>query len=200
MPNHLLSAWDGHTVPVIMRFATLYGLSPRMRFDLAINVMSARAVVEGRIPVHGGAQWRPFLHVQDAADAVMLATAGNHRIGRPAIYDCGSSDENHRMVDIGHIIATLAGATVEVEEAQDDNRDYRVDFSAIRDELGFVPTRTVRSGVQEIVDAMRSGRFRGFEDLRYSDHDLVLAAVSAREVNGVVRTQQRWPRLVFHHG
>jgi len=65
--HHLLAARDDEFSPCILRLATIFGVSPRMRFDLVVNVMTAHAVTRGQVQVHGGDQWRPFIHVRDAA-------------------------------------------------------------------------------------------------------------------------------------
>lgn len=199
--HHLLSQRDHGCAPVILRFATLHGLSPRMRFDLAVNVMTAHAALTGRLTVHGGEQWRPFLHVRDAAQAVLLAVTGTTPGSRPRIYNCGSDRENYRLLDVGAIIAKAAGgAAVVVEEGSKDLRDYRVDFSAIHEELGFTASRSVATGVRELVSAINSGEYHDFTDLRYSDHELVLASVGARAPGAVVRAKGSWPHLVFYGG
>ena len=72
---------DDHFAPVILRLGTIYGLSGRTRFDLVINLLTAKAVVENEITVFGGDQWRPFLHVDDAARAILQVLQLTHRAG-----------------------------------------------------------------------------------------------------------------------
>ncbi len=190
--HHLLSSWNPDCVPYILRLATLYGLSLRMRFDLAINVMTARAALERQITVDGGTQWRPFLHVADAADAVTRSLE-DRTADRPKIYNCGSNQENYRLIDAGKIIAEEEGnASVVVAETCRDQRNYRVDFTPIREELGFRPNWTIASGVREIIAAIRAGRFWDYTGSQYSDYELVRAAV---DTNGTSRSPSRWPEL-----
>lgn len=179
--HHVLSSRAPAFRTAILRLATLYGLSPRMRFDLAVNTMTAMAVQRRRIVVHGGTQWRPFLHVEDAADAFALA------VGVPAtgpsggIYNCGSDEENYRLHDVGELIAaTVPGARLEVEPSTTDPRDYQVDFTSSRLGLGLRPRRSVRDGVAEMAAALRCGRYRDFTDPAYSNLALVSAAVDRR--------------------
>lgn len=185
--HHLLSQWQPGRAPCILRFATLYGLSPRMRFDLAVNLMTAQAVKEGRLCVYGGAQWRPFLHVADASAAV-LASLVSGDPALPSIYNCGSDADNHRLIDVGRIIAREAGNDPElIVEPGNDERDYRVDFAPIRAELGFRPRYDLVSGVREIVAAIRGGHFPDYSAPAYSDYRLVRDAVAAEVPNATVR-------------
>lgn len=168
--HHLLS-WAG-TGPqlAILRLATLHGLSPRMRFDLAVNVMTASAVLQRRVEVHGGRQWRPFLHVRDAARAVLMLLRADQR-PNPAIYNCGSGTENYRIDRLGELVLQeVPGARLMVHPQADDPRDYRVNFDPIRDELGFTPRFRVRDTVREIRDAILAGRFRDYTAPVYNNH------------------------------
>ncbi|NUT49394.1 MAG: SDR family oxidoreductase [Saccharothrix sp.] len=176
--HYLLSLPRDVLCPRLLRFATIHGLSPRMRFDLAVNVMTANAVAHQRVTVHGGAQWRPFLHVEDAATAVQLVLRDDRRT-TASVYNCGSGEENHRMDAIGRLIAEeVPGVRLEIEAEQTDPRNYRVNFDPIRRELGFTPARRVVDTVRDIRDAMRDGGFADFDSLRYSNY---LTAVAQRE-------------------
>ncbi|WP_189226759.1 NAD-dependent epimerase/dehydratase family protein, partial [Saccharothrix coeruleofusca] len=135
--HHLLSACCDGFSPQVLRLATLHGLSPRMRFDLAVNAMTADAVALGEVVVHGGDQWRPFLHVRDAARVVLRAL--DRRPGPGAhVYNCGSNDENYRMDQVGALIAReVPGAALRVERDVVDPRNYRVNFDRARRDLRF---------------------------------------------------------------
>ncbi|CAL9498087.1 ADP-L-glycero-D-manno-heptose-6-epimerase [Actinosynnema sp. ALI-1.44] len=161
----------------LLRFATIHGLSPRMRFDLAVNVMTADAVARGRVTVHGGAQWRPFLHVEDAAEAVRLVLRDERRAA-PALYNCGSGEENHRLDAIAELIAAeVPGVRVEVHAEQTDPRNYRVNFDPIGEDLGFTPGLRVVDTVRAIRDALRGGEFADYDSPRYSNYLTAVAAV-----------------------
>jgi len=162
----------------LLRFATVHGLSPRMRFDLAINVMTADAVARGRVTVHGGTQWRPFLHVEDAAAAVQLVLRDD-RHDAPGVYNCGFGEENYRMDTIGELIAEeITGVRVEIRKEQTDPRNYRVNFDPIGRELGFTLSHRVVDTVRDIRDAMLDGGFADFDSPRYSNY---LTAVAKRD-------------------
>jgi nucleoside-diphosphate-sugar epimerase len=179
MAEHfLLSLPQASLSPRILRFATVHGMSPRMRFDLAVNVMTAHAVARGSVTVHGGTQWRPFLHVEDAAAAVQLALR-NAAGTIPSVYNCGSGHENYRMDAIGELIVDeVDGARLEVQAQQTDPRNYRVNFGRITQDLGFTPSHRVADTVRDIRDAMRAGQFADFDSERYSNH---LTALAQRE-------------------
>jgi nucleoside-diphosphate-sugar epimerase len=147
----------GDVEPVILRFATVFGLSPRMRFDLVVNTLTVRAIVTGRISIFGGEQWRPFVHCQDAANALLLAaTSPVERIaGRT--FNVGSDDLNYTISEVGRIVAEeIGGVEIEYVDTDDDLRDYRVSFQKIRDEMGFQTSYDLRRGIREMADAIRA--------------------------------------------
>lgn len=175
--HYLLSLPRDVLATRLLRFATIHGLSPRMRFDLAVNVMTADAVTRGRVTVHGGTQWRPFLHVEDAAEAVRLVL-GDGRRAAPSVYNVGSGEENHRLDAIGELIAgEVPGTRVEIRAEQTDPRDYRVNFDPIGRDLGFTPSLRVVDTVRDIRDAMHGGEFADYDSPRYSNYLTAVAAV-----------------------
>ena len=102
----LLEMADDRFTPIIVRFGTIHGLSGRTRFDLVVNLLSAKAVFEGCITVFGGDQWRPFLHVDDAADAVAQLLCLPP--GRGAeIFNVGSNSENYTIAQVGQIVKRI---------------------------------------------------------------------------------------------
>lgn len=167
--HYLLSRQGDRLLPCILRFATVYGLSPRMRFDLAVNIMTAKAVLDRKITVYGGTQWRPFLHVRDAATAVAVALAAEP--ARAAeIYNCGSDAENYPLAEVGRIIQRVVGEVeLDILDGATDPRDYRVGFARTERLLGYRTSLRVADGVRELRDALQAGEFRDFADKRYSD-------------------------------
>jgi nucleoside-diphosphate-sugar epimerase len=143
----------------IFRFSTLFGYSHRPRFDLVVNTLTGHAWNRGSITIFGGCQWRPLLHVSDAARAIRLAAEAEPERIAGRIFNTGSSDLNMTIMDVGRLVKEcLPETTLEVEEQICDERNYRVDFSRIREELDFVPRHTVRTGILELVQALESGR------------------------------------------
>ena len=79
---------DENFAPVILRFSTVYGLSGRFRFDLVVNLLTAKALIDGEITIFGGNQWRSFVHVDDAARSIMHVLAASPRSGARADFQC----------------------------------------------------------------------------------------------------------------
>jgi len=149
----------------ILRLATLFGLSPRPRFDLALNVMTARAVVNGGFTVEGGTQWRPFLHVRDAARAFELLL--NTDLTGPI--NTGSNDLNISIEELGKLIQRETKADMRVSLSSIDARSYKVDFQKALKELEFEPYKTLDYGVKEIKEALQAGIIRDYMNPKYSN-------------------------------
>jgi len=151
----LLSVDGGQFEPVIARCATLYGASSRMRFDLAVNLMVADALRDGRIIVRGGGQqWRPFLHVADAARGYweLLSAPADKVRGR--VFNLGTTDQNMRIGDLARLVVEKLDAGVEAEIPVDDAdaRTFRVNCARFEKEFDFSPTRSIAEGIGEVAD------------------------------------------------
>lgn len=167
----LLALEDDRFAPVILRFGTVYGLSPRPRFDLVINLLAARAVCEKRITIFGGDQWRPFIHVDDAAEAILKCLEAPLHAIKGQTFNVGSDDQNYRIAQLGDLIKELIPDVEVIYQGEDgDRRNYRVSFAKIRKHLGFIPRRTVADGIWEIKAAIEDGRIRDYRDARYSNY------------------------------
>ena len=133
------------------RMATLYGLSPRMRFDLAINLMVMNAVTRRAIYVLGGGhQWRPFVHVADAAQAYITALEAPTNVIDRETFNVGSDNTNYQIGDLAWVVRDALpnlDVTVTTVPDNDDKRSYRVDFSKIQEKLGF----TARCDLQDSI-------------------------------------------------
>lgn len=148
---------DTFTVTV-MRQATIFGLSPRMRFDLAINGMTWGAFENGRIPLmRDGNQWRPMLHVQDTTDVMaLLLESDSHRINGH-IFNVGSF--NCQLGELAETIVRALPIDVGIEWYGDpDHRSYQVDFSKITRVLGWQARYSAADGALEIYEALASGK------------------------------------------
>ncbi len=141
-----------HFLPAVARLSTLYGVSPRMRLDLAVNQMVASAITQGRIVILGGGkQWRPFLHVSDAARVLIRLLEFSPEYSKTPIYNIGTDEGN---IQIEHLARTISGffpgITIESARDDDDRRSFHVSFARLRDELNFKPKFTLEHGVHEI--------------------------------------------------
>jgi nucleoside-diphosphate-sugar epimerase len=151
------TAAAGDFAPTILRLGTLFGLSPRMRFDLVVNLFVARAASLGKITVLNGDQWRPFLHVQDAARAVVACLNAETSAVSGEIFNVGSSSLNLQIEQLGAVIARVVPGTEIVRVENADRRNYRVSFEKIEKVFNFQCERTLESGIEEIYAAIQSG-------------------------------------------
>ncbi len=154
-----------------LRMATLYGLSPRMRFDLAINLMVMNAVRRRLIHVLGGGQqWRPFLHVVDASRAFLMTLRAPAEAIDHQVFNVGGDAENFRIAELANLVRdTLADYDITVETVPDDadKRSYRVTFTKIRDVLGFAPSCAVPAAITELARAIGGGALGDCADSRF---------------------------------
>lgn len=154
-----------------LRMATLYGLSKRMRFDLVTNIMAARALRERIVTVFGGPQWRPLVHVADAAEAFRLALEAPADVVGGEVFNIGSNDQNFRIRDLGDRVAKVFGVEVETRPpSTDDLRNYRVAFDKVAHHLGFSTRRTVEDACREIGEFLTSHPEVDYRDDRYVNH------------------------------
>lgn len=166
----LLKLADGNFRPTVLRFGTIYGLSGRTRFDLVVNLLAAKAVVEGVIPISGGQQCRPFIHVQDAARAVYRAITAPIPVIGNEIFNVASNDQNYTIEQVAAMVKNVVPeAEVNVAPLGEDPRNYRVDAGKISDRLGFRARWSLEEGVRQVVDALRGGKITDWRDPRYSN-------------------------------
>jgi len=157
--EEILGLSNGNFSATVLRMATLYGCSPRMRFDLVVNILSLHATLNGRIRIFGGKQWRPFVHVADAAQAYgLVLNAPLDRVGGE-IFNVGSNDQNYRVGELGNFVQQVF-PEVEIETIPQDPdlRDYYVNCDKITDSLRFVPHMQIIDGIREVKDWIHSGR------------------------------------------
>jgi nucleoside-diphosphate-sugar epimerase len=154
--------------PVILRFGTVYGLSPRMRFDLVVNLLTLRAVRAGAITIFGGTQWRPFVHVVDIARALEMAMAEALPVASDPVLNVGDNLENYQLRDLKEEYERLVpGVRVTTAPGATDPRTYRVSFDLIERLWGFRATRRVGDGIEEIAKAIRAGALPDPDHPRY---------------------------------
>lgn len=146
---------------LILRLATVCGVSPRMRFDLMVNTMTACATAQGTIRVSGAKQWRPHLHVQDAAEAFLMAVEA--KTTREKIFNVGSDEQNYTVGEVAeHVAQQYPGTQIEYAPNGHDLRSYRVAFDRIRQTIGFRAGRTVDDAISEVGGLLTSGRVPDF--------------------------------------
>jgi nucleoside-diphosphate-sugar epimerase len=156
----ILSLADDSFTATILRNATVYGLSRRMRFDLVINLMTLYAYKHRRIHVLGGGkQWRPLVHVDDVASAFVAAIKAPREKVEGQIFNAGSNEQNCQVYQIAQMVRDVVPHTeVEIVPDDPDKRTYLVDFSKIERVLGFKVRKTPYEGIVEIKQALERGK------------------------------------------
>jgi nucleoside-diphosphate-sugar epimerase len=154
----------------VLRFATLFGVAPRMRFDLTVNQFVMEMLVHRRLVVYGERFWRPYVHVRDAASAITTVLNAPVDLVKSQVFNVGHTDENYRKMDLVDMIGRrVPGATVEFVSVADDPRDYKVSFERIRSTLSFTPMRRVSDGIEEVARLIESGVLGSVEDPAFSN-------------------------------
>lgn len=146
---------DGSFTPVFLRNATAYGASPRMRFDLVVNELTAMAYLDRRLVLESdGTPWRPFVHIRDISKAIRCSLTAPAGAVSAEVFNVGDSRANYQVRDICRIIGEeIPGCEVVIGDLGGDTRNYRVDFTKINTRLpGFSCDWDVRRGVAELKD------------------------------------------------
>lgn len=143
----------------IFRPATVHGPSARMRFDLIVNHLVCDAVTKHRLSIYGPQMWRPLMWVGDAAKAVELALRAEHSAVRNEVFNVGATEANYRKGEIGEIVQKRAPTSMnlEYEGTDKDLRSYRVDFSKIKQRLGFTLSKTLDEAVADLFQLFAAG-------------------------------------------
>ncbi len=179
--------------PTILRFATIYGLSGRTRFDLVVNLLTAKAKLDGEITVQGGDQWRPFVHVEDAARAIAVALAAPRQQTHGQVFNVGSNDQNFTIQQIAELVLErVPSARMLISPDETDHRNYRVSFNKIYKQLGFEPRWTVQAGIQQVLEAIAAGDVVDYKDARYSN------AKYLTEQGATVLDKDAWARQLIN--
>ncbi len=151
-----------------LRFATVYGVGARMRFDLTVNEFTRDLHLGRDLEVFGEQFWRPYVHVRDASRAVRTVLDAPEERVAGRVYNAGNSAENYRKMDLVDIIrGQTRNGSVSFVQRQEDPRDYKVSFERIGRELGYETTMTVPDGVEEIITGLDTGCFDDPFDGRY---------------------------------
>ncbi|MEI7909917.1 MAG: NAD(P)-dependent oxidoreductase [Verrucomicrobiota bacterium] len=148
----------GEVCGTSLRFSTVYGVSPRMRYDLTVNQFAREAWNDRKLVVFGEQFWRPYIHVRDMARGVAVVCVAPEDQVRGEVFNVGSTAENYTKKMIVELLQELVpGLEVEYVSQNDDPRDYRVSFAKIETRLGFKVSRTVRQGLQETLSLISQG-------------------------------------------
>ncbi|MEM0290172.1 MAG: SDR family oxidoreductase [Metallosphaera sp.] len=189
----ILPLGDNKFSTTALRQATVYGLSKRMRFDLAINAMVLSFFKNGRVKImRDGKQWRPFVHVKDTSRAFLRVLEADNDIVNREVFNVGSNDQNYQIFDLAKLVSESIGMKFEYEwYGSPDVRNYRVSFDKIKRQLGFQPEHTPVDASREIYDALKNGEVDG-DDPRWITVEWYKKLLSSPdlakevELNGVI--------------
>jgi nucleoside-diphosphate-sugar epimerase len=180
--------------PVFLRFATAYGVSPRLRLDIVLNNLVGWAIATGAVRLQSdGTAWRPLIHVEDMARACAAALEAPREVIHGEAFNTGDTDANYLIRDLALIVAEVVpGADVTFAEgAGTDPRSYQVDFSKIAALLtGFSCQWDARRGAEELASAYRSARMD--EELFKGDRFTRLARLKSLLSRGAIDDKLRW--------
>lgn len=186
--NDLEKISDKSFVPIALRFATAFGLSPRMRFDLVINMFTGMGYTTGKIILNSNGQaWRPFVHINDICKAIMSAIEVKTGGSKPLIINVGSSDENYQIITLAKLVQKqIPGCKLEMltqnkivqnelikdRKIQDgvDSRNYKISFEKISKVFpGFACDFTVKKGIRQMLNKYREIKLtkEKFENIKF---------------------------------
>lgn len=154
--------------PVALRFSTVYGVSPRMRFDLTVNEFTKDLAMGRELVVFGEQFWRPYCHVKDFSNAFMTVLDAPREKVAYNVFNVGDTSENYtKQMLVDEIKKQIPGARIKYVRKDEDPRDYRVNSGKIKRELGFKITMTVPDGIREVRDIVSLGVIRDPDEQRY---------------------------------
>lgn len=159
---------NGNMCKTVLRFATIFGVSPRMRFDLTVNEFTRDLITKKHLLVFGQQFWRPYVHVRDIARAIDRGLCAPVEKVNNEIFNVGSTTQNYQKQQLVELIHPYApDASIEFVHKDEDPRDYRVSFSKIHDQLDFDITLTVENGICEIARLLKQGLIQDVESAKY---------------------------------
>ena len=173
----LLAQKDTVTAPLLFRFATLYGISPRTRFDLIVNQFVLEAFTKRSLIIYQRGYSRSFVHIRDVVRGVMMGIEADKDIVRGQVFNLGTENGNYSKNDIvGLVLKRMPETIVEYKDMSfgGDMRDITVSFEKIKRVLGFDTTLNVDDGVREVLFALKSGLIRNPTDDRYRNAQFIV--------------------------
>lgn len=158
--KEVLPLADNSFTVTVLRQATVYGFSHRMRFDLAINGMALGFFKNGKIPImRDGKQWRPFVHVKDASNAFISILESNCKLVNGQIFNVGNNEQNLQIFDLAKMVAESINLPFNFEwYGSPDMRSYKVSFDKIKEQIGYKTSYTPKEGAKEVFNALKEGK------------------------------------------
>jgi len=175
--EYLLKHGADHTAPILLRLATLYGISPRTRFDLIVNQFVLDAYSKRQLLIYQRGYSRSFVHVRDVARGMMLMLDAPVEKVRGQIYNFGTEKGNYTKDQIVELVLKRMPETqVEYRDLTfgGDMRDIQVSFDKIRRDVGFVATLDVDDGIRDLLFALKAGLISNPQDERYRNAQFIV--------------------------
>jgi nucleoside-diphosphate-sugar epimerase len=144
--------------PTVLRFSTVFGISPRMRFDLTVNEFTKELALGRKLTVFGEQFWRPYCYVGDFSTAILSVLNAPEEQVAYNVFNVGDSSQNYtKKMLVEELLRLVPEAQVEYVHKTEDPRDYRVSFEKIKNDLGFAITKTVPVGMADILSCLNAG-------------------------------------------
>ena len=175
--EYLLGQKDSSCAPLLFRFATLYGISPRTRFDLIVNQFVLEAFTKRRLIIYQRGYSRSFVHIRDVAHGVMLGLEAEQAKIRGQVFNLGTEHGNYSKDEIVNLVLKrMPEVVVEYKDLTfgGDMRDITVSFSKIKKVLGFETTLDVDDGIRELLFALKTGLIQTPTDARYRNAQFIV--------------------------
>lgn len=161
---------SNHCKPTCLRFSTVYGLSPRPRFDLTVNEFAKELALDRELVIFGEQFWRPYCHVVDLARSVVKVISSPSSDVAFDVFNVGDTSENYqKKMIVEEVEKQLGEVNVKYVKKVEDPRDYRVSFEKINKKLNFKITKTVKDGVADVIKVIRDGFLLNPDDPKYTN-------------------------------
>ena len=159
---------SGSISPTVLRFATAYGVSPRMRFDLTVNEFTMEILTKRKLVIFGEQFWRPYVHIRDISRAILCILESPKEKVQNEVFNVGSTTQNFQKQQLADMLKSqIPDAVIEYVHKDEDPRDYRVSFEKINQTIGFKAEHTVGNGIQEVIKLVESGIIQDFKSPEY---------------------------------
>src|SRR5215510_15031363 len=175
--EYLLTQKDSSCAPLLFRFATLYGVSPRTRFDLIVNQFVLDAFTKRELIIYQRGYSRSFVHIRDVVRGVIMGLEAERSKIQGQVFNLGTDNGNYSKDDIVQLILKrMPEVVVEYKDLTfgGDMRDITVSFAKIKNMLGFETTLDVNDGVREVLFALKTGIIQNPMDVRYRNAQFIV--------------------------
>ena len=149
---------DLNSLPVIvLRFATAYGMTSRIRFDLLLHEFIREAWTKKTVSVYGPESWRPFVHVNDIAGSILTVFQKNDTLKKKDVFNIGSNEQNYQKLELAKMVAKRFNATIDTSQGKVDPRNYKVSFDKAKSQLNYITKHNPKESIDQIAHALETG-------------------------------------------